>query len=59
MDKFIKKRDCFAFNGNSTKSSCACLIELFCEKEKCKFYKTDINGKYDWQTKIAEVKEND
>lgn len=51
-EKYIRKEDCFAFNKNETKGcSCSCLRELFCEKEHCKFYKKDINGKYDWQLK--------
>lgn len=28
------KKDCFAWNG----TECKCLIETYCEKEKCKFY---------------------
>lgn len=43
------KKDCFAFNDSASGSQCACLKELYCANEECKFYKTDINGKYEWQ----------
>lgn len=51
MKKFVVRKDCFAYNGTK---SCSCLKELYCSKEECKFYKPDINGKYDWQIKRAD-----
>lgn len=53
MKKFVVRKDCFAYNGTK---SCSCLKELYCSKEECKFYKPDINGKYDWQIKRADKK---
>ena len=49
MSKFGIKKDCFVINKAGTTYSCSCLNDLYCEKEKCKFYKKDRNDKYDWQ----------
>lgn len=34
------KEDCFAYNPNNYVNKCEALNELFCRKEKCKFYKS-------------------
>lgn len=36
--KYMPKKDCFAYDDNHF--DCKALTELFCIKERCKFYKT-------------------
>ena len=38
MDTFETKKDCFGYCKE--KNTCSVLNELWCKKEKCKFYKT-------------------
>ena len=36
------KKDCFAYIDRNGHDSCFCLDNLYCRKEKCNFYRTDI-----------------
>ncbi len=45
--KYTPKINCFAYsNKQKNNGFCTCLSELVCDGRRCKFYKTDINGKY-------------
>lgn len=43
------KRDCFGYKQLGNREKCIALKELYCKKEKCKFYKAmkeqDVYGK--------------
>ena len=45
-NNFEIKEDCFAYNPAKTleKDRCNALINLFCKKEECRFYKKKKKG---------------
>ena len=45
MNKIEIKSDCFAYD--KTKNKCRVLTNLYCECEKCKFYKSKEKHKSD------------
>lgn len=57
MGKYVVKRDCFAFDKDNFE--CTALNELFCENEKCKFYRNKLeNNKLEKKYRAKKLKEN-
>lgn len=53
-------KDCFAFAHKDGKPFCRCLMEMFCARRKCTFYKTkqqyeDGLMKYNGTTDTAKI----